>query len=103
MSEENRAWVKGLSQIDIDCINQYEEFLGRPLRDYKEYHEIDSILDEMVLEFDSAEKLFAAYPELKNYAKPNVKVSLNEQIEVASAIASEGYNNSPAKDHEVHR
>lgn len=62
-----RDWLKGVDEIDIDCIHRYEYLLGRRLRDYYEYSEIDEQVDEMILEFESREEFFKAYPELKKY------------------------------------
>lgn len=62
-----RDWVQRLDDIDIDCVYQYEYLLERKLNDYNEYHEIDSQVDEMILEFESREEFFKAYPELIKY------------------------------------
>ena len=62
-----RDWLTSLELIDRDCIHRYEYLLGRKLKDYNEYREIDSQVDEMVLEFDSRKEFFEAYPNLKKY------------------------------------
>lgn len=62
-----RGWLSALDEIDRDCIHHYEYLLGRKLKDYNEYREIDSQVDEMVLEFDGRKEFFEAYPELKKY------------------------------------
>ena len=64
-----RDWLKSESEIDKDCIYQYERFLGRKIKDYDEYREIDQQVDEMVLDFDNAKEFFEAYPNLKKYKK----------------------------------
>lgn len=62
-----RGWLKSLDEIDRDCIHRYEYLLGRKLKDYNEYAEIDSQVDEMVLEFESRKEFFEAYPNLRKY------------------------------------
>lgn len=64
-----RDWVSSLDEIDRDCIYRYEYLLGRKLKNYEEYSEIDGKVDEMVLEFESRKEFFEAYPELKKYKK----------------------------------
>ena len=63
-----RDWLY-VDEIDRDCIHRYEYLLGRKLKDYKEYIEIDRQVDEMILEFESRKEFFEAYPELKKYRK----------------------------------
>ena len=62
-----KDWHKTLDEIDRDCVRQYERFLGRKLKSKTEYIEIDSEVEEMILDFDSAEEFFAEYPKLKKY------------------------------------
>ena len=62
-----RVWLKDLDEIDKDCIHRYEYLLGRKLKNYDEYFEIDSQVDEMILEFESRKEFYEAYPELKKY------------------------------------
>ena len=64
-----RDWLSSLDEIDRDCIRKYEYLLGRKLKDYNEYHEIDSQVDEMVLEFEGRKEFFEAYPNLRKYKK----------------------------------
>ena len=63
-----REWVWELDEIDRDCVFQYEQLLGRQLKDRAEYTEIDGQVDEMILEWDSRKEFFAAYPKLIKYA-----------------------------------
>jgi hypothetical protein len=65
-----RNWLKCADEIDRDCIHKYEYLLGRKLKDYNEYSEIDGQVDEMILEFDSRKDFYEAYPELKKYRRP---------------------------------
>ena len=62
-----RDWLSSLDEIDRDCIHRYEYLLGRKLKDYNEYHEIDSQVDEMVLEWNYRKEFFEAYPNLRKY------------------------------------
>jgi hypothetical protein len=62
-----REWLKDADEIDRDCIHRYEYLLGRKLKNYDEYSEIDGQVDEMVLEFESRKEFYEAYPELKKY------------------------------------
>lgn len=68
--EDPSDWKSYLRAVDLDCALQYEEFLGRPLTGKEEYKEIDAQVDEMVLDFESKEEFFTAYPSLRKYAKP---------------------------------
>jgi hypothetical protein len=58
-----------LDEIDRDCVHQYEYLLGRKLKNYNEYVEIDKQVDEMVLEHESRKDFYKIYPELKKYKK----------------------------------
>lgn len=60
-------WVSCLDDIDRDCVHRYEYLLGRKLKDYNEYCEIDGQVDEMILEFESRREFYETYPELKKY------------------------------------
>ena len=62
-----RYWLKDVDEIDRDCILRYEYLLGRKLKNYDEYSEIDGQVDEMILEFDGRKEFYEAYPELKKY------------------------------------
>lgn len=62
-----RDWVSCLDDIDRDCVHRYEYLLGRKLKDYNEYCEIDGQVDEMILEFESRREFYETYPELKKY------------------------------------
>lgn len=64
-----REWLKSTELIDRDCIHKYEYLLGRKLKDWDEYVEIDKQVDEMVLEFEGRKEFFEAYPELKKYRR----------------------------------
>lgn len=80
----SRDWVESLDDIDRDCVEQYEFLLGRQLKDHSEYHEIDSHVDEMILEYETAEEFFGDYPELKKYIQaPHEKLPLGDQIQSA--------------------
>lgn len=60
-----RNWISSLDEIDRDCIHRYEYLLGRKLKDWNEYVEIDNQVDEMILEFKGRKEFFEVYPELK--------------------------------------
>ena len=62
-----RDWLSSLDEIDRDCIRRYEYLFGRKLKDWNEYMEIDSQVDEMVLEFEGRKEFFEAYPNLRKY------------------------------------
>lgn len=68
-----RAWLKSLSDIDRDCVHQYEYLLGRKLTGHAEYVEIDAQVDEMILEWSSREEFFTQYPDLQKYTKTQGK------------------------------
>ena len=60
-----RAWLKDISEIDKDCIHRYEYLLGRKLKNYDEYVEIDKQVDEMILEFEGRKEFYKKYPNAK--------------------------------------
>jgi hypothetical protein len=62
-----RDWLKYVDEIDKDCIHRYEYLLGRKLKDYDEYSEIDEQVDDMILEITSRKVFYNMYPELKKY------------------------------------
>lgn len=62
-----RNWLKNVDEIDRDCIYKYEYLLGRKLKSYNEYREIDSQVNEMVLEFEGRKDFYEVYPQLKKY------------------------------------
>ena len=64
-----RDWIEEADEIDKDCILHWEYLLGRKLVDYDEYSMIDSMIDEMVIEWEDREEFFDEYPELKKYMK----------------------------------
>lgn len=64
-----RDWLKDVDEIDRDCIHRYEYLLGRKLKNYDEYSEIDGQVDEMILEFNGRKEFYEAYPELKKYRR----------------------------------
>lgn len=64
-----KRWFNNFDQIDKDCILQYEYLLERKIESYEEYSEIDSKVEEMILEWDSREEFFKKYPELEKYRK----------------------------------
>ncbi len=74
-----RQWLKKLDDLDCDCVLQYEYLLGRKLAGRDEYAEIDGQVDEMILEWTSRGAFFAAYPELKAYAKTPAKEQCERQ------------------------
>lgn len=64
-----RDWVEEADEIDKDCILHWEYLLGRKLVNYDEYSMIDSMIDEMVIEWEDRREFFEEYPELKKYMK----------------------------------
>lgn len=90
ISGKEREWIDKLDEIDQDCIYQYEYLLGRQLKNYEEYHEIDSLVDEMILDWGSQKEFFEAYPELKAYAKQvEQKPALDKMIQEARSKAAD--------------
>lgn len=62
-------WFSDLDQIDQDCVEQYTFLLGRPLVSKEEYKEIDSLVNEIILDWEGPpEEFFEAYPDLKKFA-----------------------------------
>ena len=62
-----REWLKNVDELDRDCIHKYEYLLGRKLKDYNEYREIDGQVEDMVLDFAGRKDFYEIYPELKKY------------------------------------
>lgn len=59
-----RDWLKSLQEIDKDCVRQWEKLLGIKFNSLTEYLEIDMLIDEMILEYESKRELEAAYPDI---------------------------------------
>lgn len=64
-----REWLRNTEEIDKDCILQWEYLLNRKLNDFNEYHILDGMIDEMILEWRSRPEFFKQYPELERYKK----------------------------------
>lgn len=47
-----KTFPQDISQLDIDCIEQYEKFMGIPFDSYEQYQKLDSFLDFMILDID---------------------------------------------------
>lgn len=90
-----REWLKNLSVIDQDCVHQYEFLLGRKLSGHQEYSEIDAQVDEMILEWETSQEFFDAYPELRKYAKDLGKAL--SQKSPSTAFSYEGMLPNPSK------
>ena len=65
--DDSRGWLIQLDEIDLDCIFRYEKFFERKLKNDDEYYEIDQQVDDMVLDYESAEEFFEDYPQLLKY------------------------------------
>lgn len=65
--DSSRGWLIQLDEIDLDCIFRYEKFFERKLKNDDEYYEIDQQVDDMVLDYKSAEEFFEDYPQLLKY------------------------------------
>ena len=64
-----REWLRNTDEIDKDCILRWEYILNRKLNDFNEYHILDGMIDEMILEWRSRTEFFKRYPELERYKK----------------------------------
>ena len=64
-----REWLRNTEEIDRDCILQWEYLLNRKLNDFNEYHILDGMIDEIILEWRSRPEFFKRYPELEKYKK----------------------------------
>jgi hypothetical protein len=67
MNRKIRRWIYQGDEFDRDCILKFEYILGRKLRDFEEYRNLDSHLGEMVIEYRGRKDFFAEYPEMKKY------------------------------------
>lgn len=70
--QQLRDWVEEADEIDKDCILHWEYLLGRKLVNYDEYSMIDSMIDEMVIEWEDRQEFFEEHPELKQYMEIEV-------------------------------
>jgi len=112
-------WARKHDEIDQDCIRQYGFILGRPLLSHEEYMKIDGQVNEMILDFETPEAFFKAYPNLKKYcdepaltAQPyrvvvtetftrEVEILASdpeEAIEIAEELCNEGVIDLDAED-----
>lgn len=92
-----REWVRNLSEIDQDCVAQYEMLLGRELVDYAEYIEIDSYVNEMILEFETKQSFFDSYPELKVYQNKEVSKEERFVVGLLSELKNDAFDISQVK------
>ena len=69
-----REWIKSVDEIDRDCIYKYEYLLGRKLKDYNEYREIDGQVEDMILDFAGRKDFYKEYPGLKKYKTKNMEI-----------------------------
>ena len=67
MTHKQRNWIHQGDEFDLECILKFEYILGRKLRDHEEYRNLDSHIDEMVIEFRGRKDFYAAYPEMTKY------------------------------------
>lgn len=89
-------WFFSLEQIDQDCVAQYAFLLGRPLVSEEEYKELDALVNEMILDWETPEAFFDAYPDLRKctavwgreHATPNVKEDEKFPLENYDAAVS---------------
>ena len=67
MAGKVRDWIYQGDEFDTGCILKFEYILGRKLRDFEEYLNLDSRLDGMVIEFSGRKDFFKYYPEMRKY------------------------------------
>ena len=67
MAQKRRSWIYDGDEFDIECILKFEYILGRKLRDFEEYLNLDSHLDGMVIEYAGRKDFYADHPEMKKY------------------------------------
>lgn len=67
MAGKVRDWIYKGDEFDVECILKFEYILGRKLRDFEEYRNLDSRLDGMVIEYNGRKDFYADYPEMKKY------------------------------------
>ena len=65
--DDSRGWLIQLDELDLDCVFLYEKFLERKFKNDDEYYEINQQVDDMVLDYESAEEFFEDYPQLLKY------------------------------------
>ena len=67
MTRKRREWIYEGDEFDRECILKFEYILGRKLKDFKEYENLDSYLDGMVIEYAGRKDFFADYPDMRKY------------------------------------
>lgn len=64
-----RDWLKPLQEWDRDCVHRWEKLLGIKFNSLTEYLEIDMLIDEMILEYETKRELEAAHPDIDTDVK----------------------------------
>lgn len=67
MTRKVRDWIYQGDEFDRECILKFEYILGRKLKDFEEYRNLDSRLDDMVIEYHGRKDFFADFPEMRKY------------------------------------
>ena len=62
-----RDWIYQGDEFDVECILKFEYLLGRKLKDFEEYMNLDSRLDGMAIDYSGRKDFYADHPEMRKY------------------------------------
>ena len=68
-----RTWLKPVDEIDRDCIHQWEKLLKIKFNSYDEYSNVDELIEDMILDYDTKSELKKDYPNIENDVKKYLK------------------------------
>lgn len=88
----SRSWIKKVSEIDRDCILQWENFLNIRFFSYEEYAKVDKLIDEMVLEYDSISNLTETYPDILTQISTQLNIPEEAFAEELIVISKEKWD-----------
>ena len=99
-----REWLKPVDEIDRDCIHWWEKLLGIKFRSYEDYSEIDSWIEDMILDYDTKEELIDVYPNIeynvRKFLGLSIKMTKKEAAAILSDIIGEEYHQAAFIDFE---
>lgn len=88
-----REWLKPVDEIDRDCIHHWEKLLGIKFRSYEDYSEIDSWIEDMILDYDTKAELINEYPnieyDVRNFLRLPIKMTKKKAASILSTMLYE--------------
>lgn len=88
-----REWLRPVDEIDRDCIHQWEKLFGIKFRSYEDYSEIDSWIEDMILDYDTKAELIDEYLnieyDVRNFLGLPIKMTKKKAASILSTMLYE--------------